>query len=207
MKNAKYIWLCLILCIIATTGFAQKQSFKATQNFLQQNADSTLIFSLTSNWMRPLKYFVISKKSDTITLYKYWPIYERRIKMPKKMADTLSKLSNIPYDKMGGINADFQAVQASDKDLKKLWNTLMEQQPFTIADDKTDGEGCPVTNGWSDSISDGGGVELILITAKEIRTLSFYAPDFYHKICPGRKGRKAILEIQKLLTATFGKLY
>lgn len=133
---------------------------------------------------------------------------DRKINMPIKMRDTLRKLNEIPYEQIGGINKDFNAVATTDQEAIRFWDAIAKHNPWAIADDKVDGEGCPQNhkNAWN-VIYDGGGIQLILITKNQIKKLDFYAPAFYDKNCPGRKGRKAILKIQKIFASKFGVLY
>ncbi len=200
LKPTKLIILVIGLCLVPFLSFGQNQGIKSMRVFLQKNADSTLVFSYTSNWMRALNYLVVSKKGDTITLYRYASEFNRKIDMPRKIKDSLTRLNRDHNDASGGINHYFNPKYIDKKTAKNLWAALLKQQPWAINDDKIDGEGCPIDqNPNGKGISDAGGISLTLITKDEIRPLSFYAPSFYHKICP-RKGRTAILKITKLLS-------
>lgn len=84
------------------------------------------------------------------------------------------------------------------KDIKK-------NDPWQLADDKRDGEGCPPSVKDKYEIFDGGTILLYLISKSEIKTLSFYAPDFYEEKCPGGKGRQHILAIDALFSSLFAK--
>lgn len=46
-------------------------------------------------------------------------------------------------------------------------------------------------------------ITVSLITKNEIKKISFYAPEFYEKECPGRKGRIEIIKIQAYFLSHF----
>jgi len=200
--------ITLIVFLSSIRSLAQNaNAITSMHTYLQQHADSTIIFKYTSNWITaPLEFKIISKKGDTITRYIYKST-EKLPKMPKSIRDTLSKIHK-PLDPRSeyvklhsvGINKFFNALYTDDKSIKAFWRELQNLSPWTLNDDSIEGEGCP---GQVDQIYDGGGISLFLITKQGVKQLYFYAPYFYDKICPGKKGRQAILSIEKVFNKYF----
>ena len=213
MKRLLNTNIFLISLFIFGFGYSncmgQQNEIKPMHLFLQKNADSTLIFKYESNWISLPEYWVISKKSDTITRYRY-KFDDRRARMPKSVRDTLLKIHPVDlrteYKEIYsiGINKYFNALYTDNTTIKAFWRALQHLSPWAINDDRVEGLGCPPNEkGEVNQIYDGGGISLFLISKNEIKHLSFYAPDFYNKICPGKKGREAILEIEKIFNKYF----
>lgn len=203
MKIVRYYILALALALFSFQS-ARAQSYGITDlhKFMQAHADTTFILTYESGWLLPPKYLLLSKKGDTTTAYIYEVPYKTDILMPNAIRLALYKVNGFnPIDKIE-VNKFFRAFRMPVKYKGKIWNMLMEEKPWQIPDDKVDGYGCPPGKNGSE-IFDGGTTKLYLITSKEIKTLSFYAPDFYEKECPGRKGRQSILRIDRLLGDLF----
>ncbi len=208
------ILITFILLLSTYSIFAQKLSnvpkinITPMHSFLQKNADTTIVFSYTYGFVNPPKFFILSKKSDTITLYKYDSVFKNGLsKIPKKISDSLYKL-NRPWESFDvGINRFFTSVNINPESALEFWSKISDEKPFNLKDDSTIGEGCPNTNAeYIKNIYDGGGVEIYLITKSNIKNLYYYAPEYYEKrICPGREDRKAILKIEELFLTYFDK--
>lgn len=203
MKILRYYFLALALALFSFQS-ARAQSYGMTDlhKFMQVHADTTFMLTHESGWLLPPKYWLISKKGDTTTAYIYEVPFKTNILMPNSIRRTLNKINGFnPMDKIE-VNKFFRAFVTPAKYKGQIWKMLMNEKPWEIADDKVDGYGCPPEKNGSE-IFDGGTIKLYLITSKEIKTLSFYAPDYYEKECPGRKGRQSILRIDRLLGDLF----
>ena len=203
--------IILVITLSTSIAYAQKLSIvpkiyiTPMHTFLQQNADTTLVFSYASGFVNTPTYFVLSKKSDTLTLYKYDSGSKNYLaRVPKKIRDSLNKL-NKPWESFEiGINRFFSVVNIAQDSAKVFWSKIDRLKPFQLKDDSDNGEGCPKSNvGYDNNIYDGGGIELYLITRKNIKNLYYYAPQYYEKLCPGREDRKAILKIEQLFLTYF----
>ncbi len=204
----KIFKLSIVVALLTIKSVLQAQSIGQITSlhlFLQNNADSTLIYKKESNWIAPPVYLIISKKEDTISLYTYNSLY-KKIKAPSSILDTISKIKNYPNYLQSynvGINKFFDAKYIDDTSAIELWTLLNQQKPWQIGDDKSDGTAC---KDYTEEkyISDLGGISLFLITKSEIKALYFYGPQYFEeKVCPTRPGRKAVLEIEKLFLKTF----
>ena len=175
--------------------------------FFQNNADTTLIFSYESNFADLPTYFILSKKGDTINLFKYDSGFNKKLKMPSRIRDSLYKILRIHESFNIGINRFFTSVNIEHENASKFWSKISLLKPYQIKDDTTDGEGCPKTNdNYDKNIYDGGGISLYLINKNAIRRLYFYAPKYYeNEVCPGTEGRKCILKVEELFLAYFTK--
>lgn len=209
----KYL-LLLIFSQIAIDGLAQRIGIVPQLNvtpmhrYLQRNADSTILFERMNYRINKPEYFIVSKVGDTISIYSYQQLKEidKKILLPNALGYTLYKRNRLDYlNEPIDINIYFNPHYLDRDSSKIFWQFLLKQQPWKIHDDSIDGEGCPnVKNGYDRNIYDGGGINLYLVTKNNIKRLYFYAPKYYEKeVCPGRKGRQAILEIEALFKTYF----
>jgi hypothetical protein len=204
--------LIIIVITFSTSGiYAQKLSsvpkihITPIHTFLQQNADSTLIFSYASGFVDAPTYFILSKKNDTLTLYKYDSGSKNYLaRLPKKIRDSLYKL-NRPWESHKiGINRFFSVINIQQDSAKAFWSKVESLRAFQLKDDSENGEGCPKSNvGYNNNIYDGGGIELYLVTKNKIKNLYYYAPQYYEKLCPGREDRKAVIKLEELFLTYF----
>lgn len=205
-KTALYLFIFLSLTSIKNTFGQERKEITPIHEFLQKNADSTLILEYENNWLHITQYQVLSKKEDTIAIYMYKPLpqIDKRIILPKAMSYKMYQRNflnafSIPVD----INFYFNPKYLPKDSLKLFWKKIETLKPWTIKDDAVEGNGCPIEDKNGVSISDGGGITLFLITKAEIKKLYFYAPDFFEEYCPGRKGRISIMKLSKLFTSYF----
>ncbi len=198
-----------LLTLISTSFFAKIASSQQSTNpiidFLQRNADTTIAISRSTNWGIQYKTFYLSKKGDTINLYRYGENFNHKIRLPKKIRDSVYLASKDWEIGKLGINRFFTVININDNEVKTLWQKVTSQKPWQIKDDKHDGgEGCPEYYTKEKYISDLGGISLYLVTKNEIKTLYFYAPKYLEtEVCPSRLGRKAILKIEELFDKYF----
>jgi len=171
---------------------------------MQVNTDTAFVLQHESGRLEPPQYWVLSKKGDTVNAYKYGSSYIRNVLQPQAIRRKLLK-THEPQDIYDvGINRFFNVVAIEKNEVNRIWKTVMAEQPWNITDDSTDGYGCPpVSKGEKTDVFDAGTIKLFLITPKEIKTLKFYAPVFYEKECPGRKGRQAIHKIDQVFKDIF----
>jgi len=94
------------------------------------------------------------------------------------------------------VNEFFNVCAINPIVLKELWKKIHQLKPWTLTDDKVDGEGCGLNA--RPIVYDAGGLNLYLITPTEIKLLYFYAPGFYEQYCKGRRGRESVLKIEGL---------
>lgn len=181
----------------------KKHNTTPIYKYLKANADSTIIMNYESNWEINPEYFMLSKKGDTINAYTYKIVssFDQRIVVPHNLRYRLYQNTQVPVD----INSYFTAKYLSADSLRKFWQELIMLKPWNINDDQVDGAGCPIDQGsLQRQIRDASSTKLTLITKKSIKELSFYAPQYYEKeICPGRKGRQAIIKIENFFKTYF----
>ncbi|WP_214225116.1 hypothetical protein [Pedobacter sp. B4-66] len=208
--NLKSLLFIFLLGSFSFATFAQiKEEPNALQLFLQANADSTIIFQYAPYTAQLSPYYILSKKSDTITAYTYkaLPRLDKRIKLPRSIGLKIRHrnyiaISSAPID----VNIYFEPVYFSSKKLLDFWKNVGKESPWQLADDSADGHACVDKDGnrTGNYVYDGGGVYLYLITKNEIKKLDYYAPQFFEKeVCPGRKGRISILKIEQLFDRHF----
>ncbi len=170
--------------------------------YLQNNTDSTIILTYERDPVIPARHFILSKKSNIITLYLYESPYDRKGKnlIPKNVRNFFQKrdmeINSLSVD----TNSYFNVKYVKQKKGQDLWNKTMSFRPWQIKDDTIEGEGCSKVNKEMESgIYDGGSISLYLITTNNIQRLYFYAPAYYDKKCPKeKKGRKVVLELERL---------
>ncbi|SMC88516.1 hypothetical protein [Pedobacter africanus] len=203
MKILNYYIFALALALFSFHD-THGQSYGITDlhKFMQLNADTTFILEYQSGWLLPPQYWLVSKKGDTTTAYIYDLPPKYNVLMPKSIRSAIYRSNGFNPSRKIEINQFFRPVPTPAKYKGKIWDILMKEEPWQIPDDKVDGTRCPPNKNRVE-IEDGGSVNLYLITAKEIKTLSFYAPHFYEEKCPGRKGRQSIIRIDKLFRDLF----
>lgn len=201
----KYIIYLLVFCFFSLKVKSQPYiGITPMHKFFQQHADSTYIISSRGSFDIP-NYDIISKVGDTISAYTYksdTKVGPKLREIPKVFRDTfLKKNANLIYVIPADINVFFQPKYLNVDSLKQFWIKSTKLKMWRVNDDKIDGEGCDILKNKDGSwnlISDGGAIYLHLITKDNIKELFFYAPDYYNKRCPGRKGRKAMLDFLDL---------
>ncbi len=204
-NNMRVIIYLIAFCFFSSTVKSQNNSgITPMHKFFQKHADSTYIISSANKFY--IEYKILSKVNDTISTYIYktnTTLGPKLREIPKAFRDAfLENNGNLIYFIPVDINVFFQPTYLSLDSLKQFWEKSSKLKMWDVNDDKIDGEGCDVKqNGFA--ISDGGQIYLHLITKDKIKELFFYAPDYYNEKCPGRKGRKAILELSNLFTIYF----
>ncbi|MFD0940397.1 hypothetical protein [Pedobacter boryungensis] len=211
MKNKlllKIVLVSLILFQGAVSAQENKKNIPPLYNYLQNNADSTIILTYQQDFLYPAVHFILSKQSGNVALYLYGSPYDRRglDAIPRNIRGFFQKrdieISRLKVD----TNSYFNPKYVKPKKAVKLWRKTMSYQPWQISDDAIDGEGCAKSGNNDNDIYDGGSISLFLITKGNIKRLYFYAPAFYDKKCPKRNGRRSILAIERLFKAYFGKV-
>lgn len=205
-KTALQICCFLMLSLAALSTSAQTPTLSPLRQFMQQAADTTIVFQVTSNWLHPSsKYaYFLSKKGDQVTFYAYRDFIWTSLPHTKENQKRLGGFADI-LKVPEAPNKFFNPVPIVPEQLIQVWSDLIAIEPWRIRDDKLDGEGCPekvriVGNTIIEDVNiyDGGAFQLTLITKDQVKTLDFYAPDFYEEQCPGRAGRIAILKISRI---------
>lgn len=174
--------------------------------YLRGQADSTLILRYTGGWNSGTPHFtILAKKGDSISFCEYvgyLGLGNREITNSPVIQKKFRKLRWVLITKVTPKMKEYFAVYPVGGAAKSiLWKGILSADPWGIADDKVEGYGCPVNKDKNyPIIHDADGHNLTLITKNEIRGLDFYAPGFYEKHCPGRKGRVAMVKIVTLFT-------
>lgn len=208
MKARSPLQLVFLIFMLLSKFILAQETIKniaPLYKYLQDNADSTIVLTYNQDFLHPVRHFIISKKSDIVTLYLYESPYDwkRRTNMPVNVRNFFQKrefdINRLQID----TNSFFNAKYVKPKKAKILWQKTMKYRPWQISDDTVDGEGCPIIGDRKYSIFDGVTMKLFLITNNNIKQLRFYAPDFYNEKCPGRSGRLNILKIEQMFKEYF----
>lgn len=210
MKNKLLLFkhiLLFVLVLSISKGFAQGLGdITPMHTFLQKNSDTSILLEYNYSTIHTPEYFILSKKGDTISAYTYkvLPSIDKRIIVPHNIGYKIFKRNNFDiYNTVVDINIYFNPKYLSQDSLNKFWKEVNIFRPWQIKDDSIDGEACPEYTSEK-YISDLGGISLYLVTKDEIKKLYFYGPKYFEeKLCPGRQGRKAILELEKLFLTYF----
>ncbi|MBC7757762.1 MAG: hypothetical protein H7069_02810 [Phormidesmis sp. FL-bin-119] len=182
---------------------AQIHSITAMHNFMQTNADTTIVMSYSSNWLSTNNYMLVSKKGDTLTCYQYKAIDDiptlRGVKVPSAiMHNVFYKRLYEPVD----VHGEFHLLVLDEETLRLFWKQMQSLKLWTIKDDLVEGLHCPPVVNTDVTIDkrvvDDSTIHLDLITRNTIKVLSFYGPANYEEFCPSRPGRRAILNLEKL---------
>lgn len=204
----KTLLTLLIFSMRVSLLHAQTHSITSLHNFMQENADTTVIMSYSSNWFSPKHYMLLSKKGDTLTSYQYKNIDDittlSRVKVPSAIRhNVFYKRLQDPVD----VHGEFHLVVIKDEILRSFWRDLQLLDLWSLKDDSIEGLHCPQISNSNviidNIIIDASTIHLDLITKGTIKALRFYGPAHYEKVCTSRSGRKAILEVEKLFLEHF----
>lgn len=210
MKTIKLFFTGLVFTLLLCTEITFAQGTKSAPlfDYFKDNADSTIVLSHLQNINLYPEYFIVSKKGDTINMYTYryrTPIQiVSGIDVPGTMAKRIWKENMAAASKAPDINLFFEVKVLNKDSLNQLWIDLRKVDVWKIKDDKVEGAGCPIIPGKpTPQIYDAGGPIFKLITKSAIRELTFYAPSYFEKECPGRAGRIAALKTEKIFIDYF----
>ncbi len=181
--------------------------------FFQQYADSTIIIEYANvPDGKPSSYQLISKTGSFVNTFNYkpldtayYPLYKLKNMFPVILWNMIgverSNFKNRPAD----INIFFNLINLKPDTAKKIWNEISMYKPWQIVDDRVFGHGCK--NIVDNFLNDGGSPAIIhLITKKEIKTLIFWNPEYYEKLCPGNNSRKVAIKIEEIIDRYFPKI-
>lgn len=202
----KYLILLFIPLFNINSGFAQDSLWlRPLHKFLQQNADSTVMFQRESNFIELPEYTILSKKGDTITAYKYSapPKIDKRINLPSQIRKKLYQRDRLdlfltPID----ANFYFNPIYIEADSLNQFWLSVSKLEPWKIKYDIPD---WPIDkDGNKVQIYDGGYITFFLITKDNIKKVSYYAAHSYEKLMPGNKDRQKIIKMNDHFFHHFG---
>jgi len=180
---------------------AQSKGVTPMHEFFQQYADSTIIIEYSNQSFEPPSYKIISKKSGILNCFYYKAIdsgllklYNRKlVQIPDTLRAFLQLKKNNFRNEPANINIFFNIVAINPDITKKIWLDISKFKPWQLLDDKSYPECSAV-------IMDANYSFMHLITKKEIKTLIYYAPEYYEKQCPGNKNRQGIIGIERLFS-------
>jgi len=188
------------------------QGITPMHKFFQQYADTTIIIEYANvPDGKPSSYKLITKTGSFVNAFSYnpvdttyYPAYKLKSSFPVVLWHMFSAkrtgFKNAPAD----INIFFNVVPIPQDTTKKLWLYIQKLSLWDMVDDSVFGRGC---KGIVDNfVNDGGSPEIIhLITKKEIKTLIFWSPAYYEKLCPGNKNRQVAIKIDEIIDKYFPK--
>ena len=154
---------------------------------LQLNFDYSIILSFSSSWDTNPNYYILAKKDDSLTAWRYNKTNPSRLRKDTKTDTTLHQLK-------------FERVK-----LDGLLGIIFKNDLANVSDEAKDTYGCPI-GGTKVMIYDGGSVNFIIITKQEYREISFYAPEFFEEKCPGSVERQAIIACEQAFMNVFEKM-
>lgn len=88
--------------------------------FLQLNADSTIILEHGSSWISPPKYWILSKKGDTTTAYSYGIDSKNNILMPRAIKNALARINSYSVINKIDVNQFFKPISLSTENYKEI---------------------------------------------------------------------------------------
>jgi len=177
-------------------------------SFLRKQADTTLVFQLNMGGTIEPPIHYLSKKGDTITLYRHGINFKYNVLIPSAIRDKIyiaQRDWEISKDNTITLNRFFNVLDVPQDELRLLWEKVVALKPNQMRDDVIEGYGCPVVKNegnmlYDRNIYDGSGIIFNILTRSEVQHFYFYAPSYYLEKCPERESRKTILAIQTLLT-------
>ncbi|MBC8985995.1 hypothetical protein H9X96_09410 [Pedobacter sp. N36a] len=206
----KYSLFLFIAFLFHFSAFGQAKKIQPLHQFMQANADSTLVLEFTSSWLHFPAYYLLSRKDNIISCYTY-ELTEKPGAFgptPAKISEAMFKLQMKILSEPMDVNYYFRSYLGRLAERKEFWNQISSLQPWQLKDDAMEGDRCPAAphtkaERGAPVVYDGAGIQLYLITKAEIKILDFDAPQFYEESCPGRPSRIAINKMATLFKAHF----
>ena len=200
------IVLVFILMFLGLVGYSQKivSVSNPLEGILQNDFDSTIIYSIHSNWDNSPNYFIISKKSNVVYFYRYsknHKSYWGRDLSPMKSELSL-KLIHLDTDfKLikPDINAFFKWIDTKNDD-SSIWTEINKYELWNLIDDRN----IKIESDKNFDIFDGVDLEFKLITKDKIVQLNFYEPQFYNEH-NFNQSRDNIVKIEKIIIGFYKK--
>src|SRR5688572_14526594 len=93
----KLLFKIILLCFISQGQLIFAQETKVVipplYKYLQSNADSTIVLTYEKDPIHPVRHFMVSKKSDIVTLYLYESPYDTKGKesIPRNIRNFFQK--------------------------------------------------------------------------------------------------------------------
>lgn len=197
MKNLLIISLFLLSSI---WGYTQKivPLSNPLEKILQNDFDSTIIYSIQSNWDNSPNYLIVSKKSNKIYFYRYSinrKTYLGRDFSPMK-SELSKKLIHFVTDfklTKPDINSFFKWIDTKYAD-SSIWKEIIKYEPWSLIDDRN----IKIESNKQFDIYDGVHLEFKLITKDKIVQLKYYEPEFYNEH-NFNQSRASIIKIEKII--------
>jgi len=202
------ILLLSISILFGMVGYSQKivSVSNPLEKILQNDFDSTIIYSTYSNWDISPNYFIISKKSNQIYFYRYSINHRsykgREVSFPRK-----SELSNKLIDldvyfetTKPDINPYFRWVDTKYLD-SSIWKEITKYELWNLIDDRN----IKIESDRKIDIYDGVNSVFKLITKDKIIELNYYEPEFYNQEY-FNQSRDNIVKIEKIITGLYKNL-
>ena len=182
------IFLLFILVFFRKVGYSQKYDTISNplEKIIQNNFDTTILFSSYSNWDLKPNYLIISKKDSLVYFYRY-SINHRsslgRMTSPPK-SEIFSKLisNEIEYGKtIPDVNVYFSWVDTKLSN-ESIWKDITKYNLWNLIDDSND--------------------VFKLITKSEIIKLEYYDPLGMNE-CEFNQTREIVIKIEKVILDYF----
>ena len=185
-------------------GYSQKivSVSNPLEKILQNDFDSTIIYSTYSNWDISPNYFIISKKSNQVYFYRYsinHKKYRDRDFSPMKSELSL-KLIHLDSDFKStkpDINVFFKWIDTEYVD-SSIWKEITKYELWNLIDDRN----IKIESDRKFDIFDGVHLEFKLITKDKIVQLNYYEPQFYNEH-NFNQSRDIIVKIEKIITGFY----
>ena len=185
-------------------GYSQKivSVSNPLEKILQNDFDSTIIYSISSNWDNSPNYFIISKKSNQVYFYRYSINHKRyagRMISPME-SELFLKLIHLDSDFKStkpDINVFFKWIDTEYVD-SSIWREIIKYEPWNLIDDRN----IKIESDRKFDIFDGVHLEFKLITKDKIVQLNYYEPQFYNEH-NFNQSRDIIVKIEKIITGFY----
>jgi hypothetical protein len=202
------IFLLSIFILFGIVGYSQKivSVSNPLEKILQNDFDSSIIYSIKNNWDSSPNYFIISKISDKIYFYRYSINHKsyngggvfspRKSELSNKLIDVDVKFKMIEPD----INPYFKWIDTELED-SSIWREIIKYELWNLTDDRN----IKIKSDIKFEIYDGVGLEFKLITKDKIIQLNYYEPEFYNQE-DFNQSRDNIVKIEKIIRGFYKKL-
>ena len=127
---------------------------------LHDQYDNLILFRIIQPGKATTDYFIIARNSNQLNAFEYNPSTEKKI--PRNL---------------------------SQANLEKIWKNLIQNDLFSIKNEKDIANFCALKYHIYDSYT----YEFTIISKSDMKVLSYYNPEYYDEVCYGLPERKKVI--------------
>lgn len=197
MTGYKFLLITWLILDFTTQSFSQKNDSNPLMLFFQNNYDSTIIYNATSSWHPEPSYSIVAKKLDRVYFFTYKSPYTWTSgrTFPGELIKKFMTEQSLYEATQPDTNRYFVPFEVNYDRRSDYWREITSYEIWQAKEVVEAPGGCDEEDGGTDTF--------YLITGKQIKTLSYYSPDFYETCRSTNIYRQTAIKTRKALEAAF----